>query len=224
MDDDFPSGWRANLATELEDLNSSFNRALDAAKAAEADEVDNVMPALAAAQGIAYLVQHLRQLPELADGKKTEYLQTIAMDLKNLADGMPTQFIKPYVLKHSPPFPHQTFYIRAQVVLTINVMTAAGLTRAPALRLIAKELDRIGLSPPRKSNKHGWATSTLARWHDEFHEPECALPWVDWARREMEKFRARASWPPSQNDAQFYLKGLEARISQKISIPPRPLR
>lgn len=109
MDDDFPSGWRANLATELEDLNSSFNRALDAAKAAEADEVDNVMPALAAAQGIAYLVQHLRQLPELADGKKTEYLQTIAMDLKNLADGMPTQFIKPYVLKHSPPFPTKPF-------------------------------------------------------------------------------------------------------------------
>lgn len=224
MYDDIPPGWRAELFAELEYLNSVFNRALDAARSADADELDNVLPALAAAQGLAFLVKHLRKLPELADGKKTEYLQTVAMDLNNLADGMPTQFIKPYVLKNSPSVPHQTLYIRASVVLTTNVMVAAGYTRAAALKLIAKELDRIGLPTHQKSNPNGWATSTLAKWHDSFHDTESTLPWIEWTRGEMAKFRADPNWPPSRKTALLYLEGLAGRIRQKISIPPRPMR
>ena len=224
MNDDLPSGWITELVSELEDLNSAFTRALDAARSADADEQDHVVPALAAAQGLAYLVVHLRKLPQLADGKKTEYLQTIAMDLKNVADGMPTQFIKPYVLKNSSSVPHQTFYIKAEVILVINVMVAAGYIRAEALRLISVELNRIGLPTPRRSNKQGWATSTLASWHDKSEDTTSTQPWIVWVREKMAKLKADPNWPPSETEALRYLGDLDGRINQKISISPRPMR
>lgn len=224
MNGDLPSGWITELVSELEDLNSVFIRALDAARSAVADERDHVVPALAAAQGLAYLVVHLRKLPQLADGKKTEYLQTIAMDLKNVADGMPTQFIKPYVLKNSSSVSHQAIYIQAEVVLVINVMVEAGYIRAEALRLISVELNRIGLPTPRRSNKQGWATSTLASWHVNSKDATSTQPWIVWVREKMAKFKANPNWPPSETEALRYLGDLAGRIDQKISIPPRPMR
>ena len=224
MNDDLPSGWITELVSELEDLNSAFTRALDAARSADADEQDHLVPALAAAQGLAYLVVHLRKLPQLGDGKKTEYLQTIAMDLKNVADGMPTQFIKPYVLKNSSSVSHQAICIQAEVVLVINVMVEAGYVRAEALRLISVELNRIGLPTPRRSNKQGWATSTLASWHVNSKDATSTQPWIVWVREKMAKFKADPSWPPSETEALRYLGDLDGRINQKISISPRPMR
>lgn len=224
MNDDLPSGWITELVSELDDLNSVFTRALDAARSADADEQDHMVPVLAAAQGLAYLVVHLRKLPELVDGKKTEYLQTIAMDLKNVADGMPTQFIKPYVLKNSSSVPHQFLRIQAEVVLVINVMVAAGYVRAEALRLISVELNRTGLPTPRRSNKRGWATSTLASWHVISKDATSTQPWIVWVREKMAKFEADPNWPPSKTEALRYLGDLDGRINQKISIPPRPMR
>jgi hypothetical protein len=224
MNDDLPSGWITELVSELDDLNSVFTRALDAARSADADEQDHVAPALAAVQGLAYLVVHLRKLPELADGKKTEYLQTIAMDLKNVADGMPTQFIKPYVLKNSSSVSHQAIYIQAEVVLVINVMVEAGYIRAEALRLISVELNRIGLPTPRRSNKQGWATSTLASWHVNSKDATSTEPWIVWVREKMAKLKADPNWPPSKTEALRYLGDLDGRINQKISISPRPMR
>ena len=224
MNDDLPSVWTTELVSELAYLNSVFVRALDAARSAGADERDHVLPALAAAQGLAYLVLHLRKLPALADGRKTEYLQTIAMDLQNLADGMPTQFIKPYVLKNSSSVPHQSLHIQAQVVLVTNVMVAAGYVRAEALRLISVELNRIGLPTRRRSNKQGWATSTLASWHVNSKDAISTEPWIVWVREKMAKLKADPNWPPSETEALRYLGDLDGRINQKISISPRPMR
>lgn len=224
MNDDLPSGWITELVSELEDLNSVFTRALDAARSADADEHDHVVPALAAAQGLAYLVVHLRKLPQLADGKNTEYLQTIAMDLKNVADGMPTQFIKPYVLKNASSVPHQSFYIQAEVIMVINVMVAAGYIRAEALRLISVELNRIGLPTPQRNNRQGWAKSTLDRWYVNSKDATSTQPWIVWVREKMAKFKADPNWPPSKTEALRYLGDLAGRIDQKISIPPRPMR
>lgn len=224
MNDDLPSGWITELASELEDLNSVFTRALDKARSADADEQDHLVPALAAAQGLAYLVVHLRKLPELADGKKTEYLQTIAMDLKNVADGMPTQFIKPYVFKNSSSVTHQFSYIKAEVVLAINVMVKAGYIRAEALRLISVELNRMGLPTPQRNNRQGWAKSTLDRWYVNSKDGTSTQPWIVWIREKMAKFEADPNWPPSETEALRYLGDLDGRIQQKISIPPRPMR